>query len=79
MELIFDQEIISMDSSEVLDLAEVLNPADDQQISVLLVDQNMILVEIQRDLRLVMLFVLLTFCWSGIRSWRRSMGRGAKK
>lgn len=34
--------------------------------------------QIAGDVRFLLLFVLLSFCWSAIRAWRRNMSGGVK-
>ena len=34
--------------------------------------------QIAGDVRILLLFVLLSFCWSAIRAWRRNMSGGVK-
>ena len=34
--------------------------------------------QIAGDVRILLLFVLLSFCWSAIRAWRRNMSEGVK-
>lgn len=34
--------------------------------------------QIAWDVRFLLLFVLLSFCWSAIRAWRRNMSGGVK-
>ncbi len=34
--------------------------------------------QIAGDVRVLLLFVLLSFCWSAIRAWRRNMSGGVK-
>lgn len=57
----------NVDSTEVLEtgtLADADLVADVQQIA--------------GDVRILLLFVLLSFCWSAIRAWRRNMSGGVK-
>ena len=57
----------NVESTEVLEtgtLADADLLADVQQIA--------------GDVRCLLLFVLLSFCWSAIRAWRRNMSGGVK-
>ena len=57
----------NVESTEVLEtgtLADADLVADVQQIA--------------GDVRFLLLFVLLSFCWSAIRAWRRNMSGGVK-
>ena len=57
----------NVESTEVLEtgtLADADLLADVQQIA--------------GDVRFLLLFVLLSFCWSAIRAWRRNMSGGVK-
>lgn len=57
----------NVESTEVLEagtLADADLVADVQQIA--------------GDVRILVLFVLLSFCWSAIRAWRRNMSGGVK-
>lgn len=44
----------------------------------LVVEQNEILTNIRDDVHIIMFFVLFSFCWSGIRAWRKNFVRGCK-
>lgn len=57
----------SVESTEVLE-SGTLAVAD------IVMDVN----QIAGDVRMLLLFVLLSFCWSAIRAWRRNMSEGVK-
>lgn len=57
----------NLESTEVLE-AETLAVAD------FVADVQ----QIAGDVRILLLFVLLSFCWSSIRAWRRNMSGGVK-
>ena len=58
---------------------DILSSDVEQDELVALVEQQQeILTAIRDDLHLVMVFVLVTFCWSGLRAWRKNFVRGCK-
>lgn len=59
--------VANVESSEVLETG-TLAAAD------LVADVH----QIAGDVRFLLLFVLLSFCWSAIRAWRRNMSGGVK-
>lgn len=54
---------------------EIVETEQNEMIALIL-DQNEILTNIRDDLHIVMFFVLFSFCWSGIRAWRKNFAKG---
>lgn len=60
-------------STEIVESTEVLETGT-------LADADLVadVQQIAGDVRFLLLFVLLSFCWSAIRAWRRNMSGGVK-
>ena len=60
-------------STEIVESTEVLETGT-------LADSDLVadVHQIAGDVRFLLLFVLLSFCWSAIRAWRRNMSGGVK-
>ena len=60
-------------STEIVESTEVLETG-------MLADADLVadVHQIAGDVRFLLLFVLLSFCWSAIRAWRRNMSGGVK-
>ena len=65
-----NSEDISTENVESTEVLETCTLADAD----LLADVQ----QIAGDVRFLLLFVLLSFCWSAIRAWRRNMSGGVK-
>lgn len=61
------------------DAEGVIIPAESESENELLVlasEQNNILSAIRDDVHYIMFFLLLTFCWSCVRAWRKNFTKG---
>lgn len=65
-----DAESVSVENVESTEVLETGTLADADLVA----DVR----QIAGDVRFLLLFVLLSFCWSAIRAWRRNMSGGVK-
>lgn len=54
----------------------VENTETHEEISVDLEEMNMYMEQIAGDVRIILAFIILTFCWSAVRAWRKNFTKG---
>lgn len=54
----------------------VENTETHEEISVDFEEMNKNMAQIAGDVRVVLTFIILTFCWSAVRAWRKNFTKG---
>lgn len=73
----YDIDIIPAEEYSLLRENETIeNTETHEEISVDLKEMNMYMAQIAGDVRVILTFIILTFCWSAVRAWRKNFSKG---